>query len=309
VKILVLHPGALGDIILSLPALAALRRRFPGSDITFAANLDFSKAAVSGYADRLISFSSVPLHTLFGTAPDLPFWSAYDRILSWTGAGKSEFEAGLKRIPAEVLIGRWKPDPGNLSHVAINFLESIMPWVGKTDLHQPKISASLDDIDAAARKLTAAGWDGSPIVALHPGAGSKAKRWSLPRFHGLAQRILHTGASLMIVEGPAEVEIGSELDLQGARVFRCRQFGLVPQKGYLAHCQAFVGNDSGIAHLAAAMGIPSVVLFGPTLPENWAPLGERVVTIRKASGSLADISSVEVFSALLSLSKNNHSRC
>jgi len=82
VKILVLHPGALGDIILSLPALAALRQRFREAHITFAANLDFATAVAQGYADEMRSLSCLPLHRLYlrDTLPeqDLRFWQSYN---------------------------------------------------------------------------------------------------------------------------------------------------------------------------------------------------------------------------------------
>jgi heptosyltransferase III len=303
VKILILHPGALGDIILSLPAIEAVRRQYPGAVITFAANLDFLTATAGGYADRLLSFSTVPLHTLFGPSPDLQFWKAYDRILSWTGAGNAEFETALRSVHPHTLVGRWKPAQGDLSHVSSLFLQSIRPWVNEARVRPPAIDALPEDATEARTSLSAWGWKGTPLVALHPGAGSHAKRWPASKLRKLGLRILENGAALMVIEGPAETGMAEELGLQGPQVFPCIQFGLALQKGYLAHCHAFVGNDSGIAHLAAAMGIPSVVLFGPTLPQNWAPLGRLVVTIRNDSGRLDDIPPDEVHSALSSISK------
>jgi heptosyltransferase-3 len=298
VKILVLHPGALGDIILSLPALGALRRHLPESQITFAANVDFSSIAAAGYAARLQSFSTIPIHGLFEPEPDARFWSGYDRVLSWTGAGNDAFETGLRSVHASSLVSSWRPRPGDLRHVSRNFLDSIVPWVGRAGLKVPEIRALPEDRTAAAGMLSAAGKREAPIVAVHPGAGSRTKRWPMQRFRDLAHRIVGSGAWLMVIEGPAEAGLCDELGLPESRVFHCRQLNLALQKGFLAHAGAFIGNDSGIAHLAAAMGLPTVVLFGPTLPENWAPLGEHVVTIRKPSGCLPDITPEEVLSAL-----------
>ncbi|PYV11204.1 MAG: hypothetical protein DMG07_19770, partial [Acidobacteria bacterium] len=99
-RILVLHPGALGDIILALPALDALREHAPGAEVTLAGNRDCLDAVASGHAERMLSLATLPLHRLYAAGPlppqDLGFWRSFDRIISWTGAGDPQFEHNLR---------------------------------------------------------------------------------------------------------------------------------------------------------------------------------------------------------------------
>src|SRR5262249_55624769 len=105
----------------------------------------------------------------------------------------------------------------------------------------------------------------------------------------------------LLVEGPADAASVAPLTgLPGALLAR----GLEPRllAAVLARASAYVGNDSGVTHLAAAWGAPTLALFGPTLPGVWAPLG-RVRVLRSPSGRLADVSAAEARAALAELGK------
>jgi len=289
VKILVLHPGALGDIILSLPALAALRQRFREAHITFAANLDFATAVAQGYADEMRSLSCLPLHRLYlrDTLPeqDLRFWQSYERIISWTGAGHEVFEDQLRALSPQSLIGRWKPAPGDARHVSQIFVDTLRSWLGTSD-DPGKTRIFLDEAyrRAGTQWLQERGCTpGISPVAIHPGAGSPTKRWPLPRYQSLARQIVQRkGNAILLVEGPAERGTGRETaaDLPPERVQIAASLPLGLLGGVLSCCQSLVGNDSGVAHLAAGLGIPSLVLFGPTSPRQWSPLGSHVLVLR-----------------------------
>lgn len=287
---LILHPGALGDIILSLPAVRALRERFPYARITFAADSDFARAVTKGYADRVISLSALPLHRLFGSAPippgDVPLWRFYDRIVSWTGSSSASYAENLARIHPDALVACWKPEGRGTRHVADIFLDSLRPWIAGRDAAFP-VSITLDESlpEQARDWLKGRGWrQDKPLFALHPGAGSPAKRWPAAAFLALGRRLTDYG-ELLVVEGPAERGLGSELAASiGPHVILASDISLSLLAAVLSMCGGFVGNDSGIAHLAAGVQTPCVVLFGPTLPEQWRPLGPRVAVLREASG-------------------------
>ncbi len=302
-EILVLHPGALGDIILSLPALGLLRRHTPGSRLTLAGNLDFVQAVSGGYADFTRSLATVPLHRLYSQDPlpdeDVRFWRSYDRVVSWTGAEDPAFAHNLGRACRCVRVAAWRPVPAETRHVARIFADSLVPWIPAAE----QISPALIRIDDELRKgaldwLAAQGWTPSQrLLALHAGAGSAAKRWDREHFLILAQRYLRQGTSLLLVEGPAEPGLGRQLSgaLHG-QVLLAESLPLALLAGLLSCCSFYVGNDSGISHLAAAVGVRSVVLFGPTSPEHWAPLGERVTFLRDPS--LSRITPAQVRDAL-----------
>jgi ADP-heptose:LPS heptosyltransferase len=141
--------------------------------------------------------------------------------------------------------------------------------------------------------LMARGWNGrNPLAALHPGAGSKTKRWPIARFIELARHPVFREKKLLIIEGPAEPGLAKEITkaLQEPAAIPIESVRLNLLAAVVAQCGAFIGNDSGIAHLAAGLGTPSIVLFGPTLPQHWAPRGKHVTVLRNAHNCEACIS-------------------
>jgi ADP-heptose:LPS heptosyltransferase len=306
VEILVLHPGALGDIILSLPALSLLRRHYPQAQLTIAGNHDYLNPAAIGCADRTLSLSTIPLHRLYSTEPlsedDVRFWETYDRIVSWTGAGGPAFKSKLVKVGAKVKVSRWRPDSSEKRHVARIFVESLYPWIPRVEsIPPPRIHVDPVRLDEARDWLTEREWtSGENILALHPGAGSVVKRWGIENFRSLAHRYLQQQiGKLLIVEGPAEVGLGRELvrDLTPSCVLLLESAPLFLLAALLSFCCAYVGNDSGISHLAAGLGVPAVTIFGPTSPEQWVPLGERVTILRDSC--LSRISPNQIWDALL----------
>lgn len=132
------------------------------------------------------------------------------------------------------------------------------------------------------------------FLAVHPGSGSRRKNW--PSFLDLVDHVRPPEPWLLVC-GPADEEAAAPLrDRPGAVVadhLPVRVLGAV-----LASAGVFVGNDSGISHLAAAWGAPTVALFGPTDARTWAPEGARVRTVQSKSGDMAGIAVGEVIDAV-----------
>jgi ADP-heptose:LPS heptosyltransferase len=289
VEILVLHPGGLGDVILSLPAIACLRRQFPSVNLTIAGNLDHLTPIMSGYAERVLSFSALPIHRLYTNEPLRPeetaFWRSYDRIVSWTGSGNPTFKKRMREIQPEACIGAWKPNPADARHVSQLFADSLGIAIPSGEALKPA-RISLDSIMRAEGRqwLIEHGWSESePLIAMHPGAGSKTKRWLPERFIELARRLAVQGKrKLLVIEGPAEPGLARQvvqtLSIAGILLSEAAPLDLLA--AVIEKCHFFVGNDSGLAHLAAALDVPCLVLFGPTEPGHWAPLGSNVRIIR-----------------------------
>jgi ADP-heptose:LPS heptosyltransferase len=125
------------------------------------------------------------------------------------------------------------------------------------------------------------------FLAVHPGSGSPRKNWPADRFGALVAR-LSPDRPWLLVEGPADAVPAAEL----ARVPRgCRARDLPPRTlgALLSQAGAYVGNDSGVSHLSATWGAPTLALFGPTSPDIWAPLGPRVSTLRSPTGDMDGI--------------------
>lgn len=292
-EILILHPGGLGDIILSLPSVSLLRKRFPAARFSIAGNIDHLAPIARGYAECVLSLSTLPLYRLY-THEEMPpeeisFWKAYDMIVSWTGSGNSTFAGRLREIHSQAFIGAWKPGSGDSRHVSQLFADSIgldIPSASKL----PPARISIDSKTCAEGRqwLLERGWNGkSPITAIHPGAGSKTKRWPLPRFIDFARHLaVKEERQLLIVEGPAEPGLAHQMRaaLPAPGVIPIENVSLDLLAAAIKQCNLFVGNDSGLAHLAAALSVPCIVLFGPTLPRQWAPQGSHVTALRNPQG-------------------------
>jgi heptosyltransferase-2 len=123
-------------------------------------------------------------------------------------------------------------------------------------------------------------------VALHPGSGSERKNWPEARWPELMERLLREGRELLLVGGEAEGDRLQRLRAQfpGAPVQEAFRCPLVELAVRLPRCALLVGHDSGISHLAAAVGIPVLALWGETLEAVWRPRGERVQLLHGGAG-------------------------
>jgi ADP-heptose:LPS heptosyltransferase len=128
----------------------------------------------------------------------------------------------------------------------------------------------------------------SQLIILHPGSGSRKKVWPLDRFLDLVRYLQkHLRSRIVIILGPAE---GSEVHKTFEEMERemganapilLKGLSLLQLASVMEGCRLFVGNDSGVSHMAAALGIPTMAIFGPTDPRVWSPRGEKVWVVRK----------------------------
>ena len=130
-------------------------------------------------------------------------------------------------------------------------------------------------------------------TVIHPGSGSPQKNWPLERFIELGRKLGERGHRAAWIRGPAE----PELDGVGVGIEVIDRPTIHVLAATLAGSSLFIGNDSGVSHLAAAVGAPTLVIFGPTDPAVWAPDGTGVETLRSSDGDLAGISVGRVIAA------------
>jgi ADP-heptose:LPS heptosyltransferase len=126
-----------------------------------------------------------------------------------------------------------------------------------------------------------------PVVGVHAGSGSRSKCWSPGSFARVIEALRHEGIDVILLEGPADEEATAAVvralpSLTAMRVPRLRDASLLKVAEILAHCSAFLGNDSGLTQLAGALGIPTVGIFGPTDPAVWAWRGDNVRALQAA---------------------------
>lgn len=303
--VLVLRPGAIGDTLVTLPALLALRRRFPEAEIQFFGNAAaLPLVDASGTVDLSASFDHRQVTNLFSGR--VFFCSEYlpceTGAVAWCGDPDGLLRRGLEaRGAKQPVIAPSRPAAGRTVHVARYLLETLAPLgieAGET-LELPAITLPPEAVVEAARELAVLGLAGRPFVAVHPGSGSRAKNWPVHGFVPVMDVLAreHDLPSL-ILAGPADDEVLAQLSLHSSetpRVLAGRPLTVVA--AVLQQARAFLGNDSGLAHLAGQLGVPTLALFGPMDPAVWSPLGPRVQTLR--AEPLADLSVETVLATLL----------
>jgi heptosyltransferase III len=247
VRRLVIRPGAIGDLIVSLPALESLKT-------------DYLEVWVSGpnvplvrFADRVRSTVSTGLDLLGVTEPLAELVETlhgFDSIVSWYGANRPEFRELVDSLGLPFTFHRALPPEGGSQHVTDFYLEQVgAPPGGIPSVHCSAVREN--------------------YAVIHPFSGSPRKNWPLEKFRRMA-RGLERAMAVRWCSGREDPPIESAVFIDDLYKLGC----------WLAKAQLYIGNDSGITHLAAAVGTPVLALFGPTDPAVWAPRGAHVRVAR-----------------------------
>ncbi len=289
---LVIFPGALGDLICLAPTLDALARRHRGAELELMAREELARFAVGrmGVA-RAHSIDRREVSQLFrGDEPDAEtrrFFGSFCRIYSFFSAGDPGFRAALVKAAGGQTVTFHRFRPAGSGHVAEAYLREVGELSGRVE---PRLGFFTADLESAARRLWGLTEAGN-FVAIFPGSGSPAKNWPAERFAALASRLAKENRVLFVL-GPAEA--GLKHGIFGRYpILSGLSLGTVAALARFA--SAFIGVDSGVSHLASAAGTPGVVLFGPTDPARWRPLG-RVEVLRR--NPIDMIEPAEVIAAL-----------
>jgi heptosyltransferase III len=257
--VLVLRLGALGDTLLAVPALRALRFRF--RPLELAAHAGAARLlALLGEVDHGIAFDDPSLGWLFRDSP-----APERNIVAWMHP-QHALSAAMVVAPSR---------PAGEQHCAQYLLETLAP-LGVDTTH-------LDD-----RPLRVAALESAEVL-IHPGSGSAAKNWPAQRF---AETIRALDRPVRLIVGEADAQAALEVEgILGRSLPRLSNAKLEDLAARLAGCQAYLGNDSGVSHLAGLCGARTLVLFGPTSPAVWRPLGPRV-HVTSFDASPADIATL-----------------
>jgi heptosyltransferase-2 len=281
VKRLVIAPNWIGDAVMSLPVLRALRRASPDGRITVLARrgpgsiyraegsaddvLPRSSFAGDAIAARRRQFDEVWLLPNSYRAALYAFASGAPRRIGYATEGRGW-----------LLTGALPPPPGTI-HQLRDYDTLLLQNGIAPDLDAPRLPVSGPARERAAAALSAAGiGDGARLVVLCPGSAfAQTKRWPAERFAGLADALADRGLACAILVGPGEEDLGARV----AAAARSRPAVLgadldpVELAGAISLARAAVTNDSGPMHLAGAVGTPVVALFGPTDPGRTGPSG------------------------------------
>jgi heptosyltransferase-3 len=292
VRILLVRAGALGDVILLRGAIASLH----------AAGHESVLLAPPGPGSAVVGPGpSEVREVLSWDDPGFARWLADAAAPVPFGGALSSFEAALAFTRSTDVVARLldviprvvsrDPAPRPLAGHASLWLTEATRDVGAVSVPLPPDLVATDAERASARPILA---QLPPrFLALHPGSGSPGKNWPAERFARVA-RALSPGRPWLLVVGPADEDAAAALGASSPEPVVARSLPPRVLGSVLREAGVYVGNDSGVSHLAAAFGAPVLALFGPSDPAVWAPLGRRVEVLRARDQSLAGLSVDEV---------------
>ena len=280
-KILVIRGGAIGDFILTLPAIAALRRQFPQAHLEVLGYPHIAQLAVAGgLADRVQPIEAHGLAGFFarnGTLEPglMDYFSEFDLVISYLYDPDEIFKTNVIRcLVKQFIVGPHRPVEADQIHATKVYLK-------------PLERLAIFDADPVPRLSLNSQPSTLNQLVLHPGSGSEKKNWPETKWAGLIQQIAATtNWNLLLVGGEAEGERLQRLTdaMPPARCSIAQGLPLAELARRIQSATAFVGHDSGITHLAAALGLPCIVLWADTLEEIWRPQGERLVVLKEITG-------------------------
>ncbi len=289
-RMLIIHRGALGDFLLALPAIQGLQRLSPGSTLDFLARTEYvSLIRNHPYVGRVYSSDSAdlaPFHheALWRTAQPPPLFTDISVTFVFGRAQSRAVAARLSlRLACPVHFVESFPGPDAGTHVTRHIREQLIALGRSVDDRPARIDPAPDESPPPAPwELKGGPAAGRRPVIIHMGSGGRRKIWPLSRWKDLVEWINAKYAHpKVLVLGPAEEylrEFVFSLVKPGIHVLENPP--LARLSVVLSRCAVYVGNDSGISHLAAVSGAPSVVVFGPTDPHVWGPVGENVHIVR-----------------------------
>ena len=321
-NILVINFGQLGDVVLSLPALHAIRERFPNARITVAVGKPGAEIVnLSGWADSTLVVDRVGLRD----GLKIVSLARIAKLVKNVRGSQFDFVIDLHSLSETNILGFLSGAPKRLysrrPHRSLDFLANFQPRPPVEDDHRQRhlieryldvlIPLGVKSVDRLPRLKTTAADDalveqilrkakadvGAPLVGLFPGAGHPSRRWPLQRFAELADFLVRNDhVRILVFLGPEERAFVQQIRLQFPPATVILDRLTIPQVAAAqARLAVFVSNDTGPMHIASAVNTPVVLLLDKRAPKSYLPQGDRHRIIY--SGAIADITVEEVYAA------------
>lgn len=331
-KILVIDFGQLGDVVLSLPALHAIRERFPRATITVAVGKPGAEVVeLSGYGDSTLVVDRVALRD----GPKLVSLVRIAKLVQLVRRSQFDFVIDLHSLSETNLLGFLSGAPKRLysrrptrsldflanfhprppveidhrqRHLIDRYLDVLLPLGVKDADRLPHLKTRPADDAAIEKILKRAKADiGTPLVGLFPGAGHPSRRWPLERFAELADFLARNDQLRIVVFlGPEEHDMVQDIRREFPPTTLVLDRLTIPQVAAAqARLAVFVSNDTGPMHIASAVGTPVVLLLDKRAPQSYLPQGDRHQVIY--SSAIDEVTVEEVYTAARTVLAGNRS--
>jgi ADP-heptose:LPS heptosyltransferase len=273
--ILVIHQGALGDVVLSFPALACLKQQRCARLTLLCKNQVGKIASEFNVVDLHLPIEGARFCGLFSKdmSRDIKDFIGHYETIILCGFSDDAANNIRQRHRGKTFRITARPPAQEQTHVAVHIARQMR---GKGLL------SSSEEI--ASRAWQHAEWRLAPgkLFLIHPGAGSRRKRWPLHHFLQVARAMNGLNSTRVVfLIGPAESDLLPLVRKKVEGQFQVQELKDLSEAAAIMKTSAcFVGNDSGLTHLAAFLGVPAVAVFGPSSPERWSPIGPAIKALR-----------------------------
>jgi heptosyltransferase-3 len=309
-RILVIRGGAIGDFVLTLPAIRLLRENFPHAHLEILGYKHIVALAEGRfYADATRSIEYGGLSRFFIPGTELPedlvqYFRSFHQVVSYLYDPDKFFESNLRRAGVKYFI-HGSPKLDDSAHAAQQLAQPLETLALYLEDKAPILFPSESDKEFATKFLqhTFAGADPSgPLIALHPGSGGLGKNWPVDQWAALGDTLWRIAPEARVLLIGGEADHGPLAYLRQAwsarPIHTALDLPLPELAAILQRATLFMGHDSGISHIAAAAGARTLLLFGPTDPDIWAPLSGSVKIIRAPREDLTLLDTQTVAQAL-----------
>ena len=297
-QISIIRSGAVGDFVLTLPAVDALRAAYPRSCLRLIGSPSILHLAP---VNNLVDINSAEVSGLYNPVGPVPertraLFSDVDLLIAYAVDPDHSLQSRLTKIVRGRAIV-YDPRPKGGVHIVEHLLTPLRRMGIPTSDPMPRIRPAVDELAQAGEILKRHGL-ASPLLAIHPGSGGRDKCWPLTSYFELAHRLATRGAGVMAVCGPVERNV---VDEPPAHLTCLAPQDLRSLAALLHGVDLFIGNDSGPGHIAAAVGTPTLTLFGPTDAATWAPRHPHARILKAPDGRLPELPVDSVLDAALRL--------
>lgn len=287
-NILIIKPGAIGDLLQLTPLIRALKCRFPQAGISLLVGSPSTAELFkyNAHVRETMVFDKAGAHKSFRAL--LQLWrfirlNRYDLVINFQRSNLKTWFLASAAFPCRVLV--YHKARARTVHAVVNYLETVAPLgidATKTDL---ELTLSAEERAFAKKIISSLNSSGKPLVALNPGASHPVNRWATDRFAALSDMLAQKlAARVILIGGKEDIPLADEITAKtGSKLLNMTGKASLLQLGaLLEQCDLLVSGDTGPMHIATAVGTRVVALFGAADPARTGPVGSGHRVIQAA---------------------------
>lgn len=272
-KTLVYHNGGLGDFIAIIPFLKNLRKEDANNISILGKPFYAQLAKAAGLIDEIHDANSINYTHLFSDYPDFrtfDFLGSFNRFFIFSDMA-SPLVTNIRRFGNSQLFLQ-TPFPAENIHIINYHLSLINSNFTDADISFPEFVIPQNHLAIIDDYFS----DNQKKIAINPGSGSRIKNWAFDNYTNLSIYLKNLGYKIFWICGPAEIDFKFA---ENDNILK--DINILSLTAFLKRCDVYIGNDSGVTHLAAASGCKTIALFGASNPDIWRPVGKQVRLVYK----------------------------